>query len=82
MSGENRRPTSWLLPVIVAAVGAVFAINAAQNGALNAVPLTPLKWAGLAAMVAGAVVAFGKSPARKLIGVLVCGIGAIAVIYL
>lgn len=82
MSGENRRPMGRLLPVIVVAVGAVLAVSAAKSGALSAVKLTPVKWAGLAAMIAGAIVAFGKSPVRKLIGVLVCGIGAIVVIYL
>ena len=82
MSGENRRPTAWLLPVIVVAVGAYFLYDAAGRGTLKAVALSPVNWSGLGLMAAGLVCAFFKKPALKLAGVLACGIGAILVICL
>ena len=82
MFGENRRPTAWLLPVIVVAVGAYFLYDAAGRGTLKAVSLSPVNWSGLGLMAAGLVCAFFKQPALKLAGVLACGIGAILVICL
>ena len=82
MSGENRRPAAWLLPVIVVGVGAYFLYDAASRGTLKAATLSPVTWAGLGLMVAGLVCAFFKKPALKLAGVLACGIGAILVICL
>ena len=80
MSGEHRR--GWILPVIVVAVGAYFLVTGMQRGTLSAVTLRPVNWAGIALMAAGLVSAFMKKPALKLVGVLVCGIGAILVICL
>ena len=84
VSGENRRPGGWLLPVIVLAVGAYFLVNAMQHGALRAATLRPVNWVGLALMPVGAVCALAvkKRGLWKLAGVLVCGVGAIMVIYL
>ena len=80
MSGEHRR--GWILPVIVVAVGAYFLVTGMQRGTLSAVTLRPVNWAGIALMVAGLIFAFMKKPALKLLGVAVCGIGAILVICL
>ena len=82
MSGENRRMGGWLLPVIVVAVGAFFLYTNVQAGTLHAATLRPVNWAGIALMAAGALAAFWKKPLVKLMGVLVCGIGAIMVICL
>ena len=83
MSGEDRRSSAnrgWLLPVIVAAAGAAFLIASMRNGTLNAVALKPVNWAGLALMAAGVVPALGRKPLWKLVGTLICGVGAIMVI--
>ena len=80
MSGEHRR--GWILPVIVVAVGAYFLVTGMQRGTLSAVTLRPVNWAGIALMAAGLIFAFMKKPALKLLGVAVCGIGAILVICL
>ncbi len=82
MSGENRRPMGWILPVIVVVIGVGFALNAIRSGALNAVRLKAVNWAGLAVMAVGAVAAFMKKPLWKLAGVLACAVGAVMVIYL
>ena len=82
MSGEHRRFGGFMLPAIVVIVGVVYALSAAQNGTLKAVTLRPVNWAGVALLVAGAVAAFQKKPAVKLLGVLAAGIGAILVICL
>ena len=82
MSGEHRRTGSFMLPAIVVIVGVVYALTAAQSGALSAARLKPVNWAGLVLMAAGLAAAFIKKPAAKLAGVLVCGIGAILVICL
>ncbi len=82
MSGEHRRFGGWLLPAIVVIVGAVYALNAAQNGTLKAVTLKPVNWAGVALMAAGVIAAFQKKPVVKLVSVLAAGIGAILVICL
>lgn len=84
MSGENRRYGGWLLPVIVVAVGAYFLVDALQKGTLTAVALKPVNYAGLALMVAGlvGVLALRKRDLWKLVGTLVCGVGAIMVICL
>ena len=84
MSGENRRYSGWLLPVLVVAVGAYFLVNALQRGALEAVALKPVNWAGLALMAVGlvAAVALRKRDLWKLAATLVCGVGAILVICL
>ena len=79
MSGESR---GWLLPVIVVAAGLFFLIRGITGGTLNAVTLKPVNWAGIALMVVGLVTAFVNKSAGKLLGVLVCGIGAILVICL
>lgn len=79
MSGESR---GWLLPVIVVAAGLFFLIRGITGGTLNAVTLKPVNWAGIALMVAGLISAFMKKPALKLMGVTLCGIGAIMVICL
>ena len=80
MSGEHRR--SWILPVIVMAVGAYFLVTGMQRGTLSAVTLKPVNWAGIVLMAAGLVPAFMKKPTLKLLGVALCGIGAILVICL
>ena len=80
MSGEHRR--GWILPVIVVAVGAYFLVTGMQRGTLSAVTLRPDNWAGIALMAAGLISAFMKKPALKLLGVALCGIGAILVICL
>lgn len=80
MSGEHRRVGAWLLPVIVVAIGAYFLLAARQSGALRPVELKPVNWAGLTVMAAGLVPALGKKMPWKLVGTLVCGIGAILVI--
>ena len=84
MSGENRRYGGWLLPVIVVAVGAYFLVDALQKGTLTAVALKPVNYVGLALMVAGlvGVLALRKRDLWKLVGTLVCGVGAILVICL
>ena len=83
MSGEHRRHGGWILPVIVVAVGAYFLYAAAQKGALSAVTLKPLGWAGIALMVAGAALALivRKNKYIRLAGVLLCGVGAMMAIY-
>ncbi len=83
MSGEDRRFSAnrgWLLPVIVVIAGAAFLIASMRGGTLSAVALKPVNLAGLALMIAGAVPALGKKPLGKLIGTLICGVGAILVI--
>lgn len=82
MSGENRRIGGWLLPAIVVAVGAYFLISGMRSGTLRAVELKPVNWAGLGLMAAGLVAALLKKPVLKLLGVLVCAVGAIMVICL
>ena len=82
MSGENRRLGGWLLPVIVVAVGAYFLVTGMRSGTLRTVQLKPVNWVGLGAMLAGLVAALMKKPKLKLIGVLVCAVGAIMVICL
>ena len=84
MSGDRRRAGGWILPVIVVLVGAYFLWTSANRGALNAVKLTPAGWAGLALMVAGAVVAVAVRERRllKIAGVALCVAGAVMVIYL
>lgn len=82
MSGENRRPYGWLLPVIVVAAGAYFLISARQRGTLAPAALKGVNWVGLGLMVAGLVAALMKKPLVRLLGTLVCGIGAIMVICL
>lgn len=81
MSGERGR-TGWLLPVIVVIAGGYFLLTGMQSGTLRAATLKPVNWAGLAVMAAGLVLALGKQPVRKLLGVLACGVGAILVICL
>ena len=78
MSGERRRflPVIVLIALICALAGGV------QSGPLHAARLKPVNWMGIAMMAAGVALALGKAPARKLTGVLVCGIGAILVICL
>ena len=46
MSGENRRPYGWFLPVIVVAVGAYFLISASRSVSVkNATRYVPSsKW--------------------------------------
>ena len=82
MSGDRRRAGGWILPVIVVLVGAYFLWTSANRGALNAVKLTPAGWAGLALMVAGAVVAVRERRLLKIAGVALCVAGAVMVIYL
>ena len=82
MSGGRERIVGRLLPVIVIAVGAYFLLTGKANGTLSAARLRPVNWAGLALMAAGVAGAFFRKPLIKLIGVLVCGIGAILVICL
>lgn len=84
MSGENRRFGGWLLPVLVVAVGAYFLVNGLRTGTLRAVALGPVNWVGLGLMAAGLVVAIalGKRGLWKLVGTLICGVGAILVICL
>ena len=81
MSGEPRRFGGWLLPVIVVMVGAYVLLT---SGSLRPVALRPVQWAGIAAMIAGAVVtlAVRQRPLVRLAGVIVCGVGAILVICL
>ncbi len=82
MSGEHRRMGGFMLPAFVVIAGIVYALSAARNGTLSAAALKPVNWAGVALLVAGAVAAFQKKPAVKLVGVLAAGIGAILVICL
>ena len=81
MSGEPRRFGGWLLPVIVVMVGVYVLLT---SGNLRPVALRPVQWAGIAAMIAGAVVtlAVRQRPLVRLAGVIVCGVGAILVICL
>ena len=83
MSGEHRRHSGWILPVIVVAVGAYFLYTAARRGALRAVALGPVGWVGLALMVAGAALALivRRNKYLRLAGVLLCGAGAMMAIY-
>ena len=82
MSGENRRFGGFLLPVLVVAVGAYFLFTGARSGTLRAASLKPVTWAALRLMLVGLVAALRRSPALKLVGTLVCGVGAILVICL
>lgn len=82
MSGEKRRFGGWFLPVIVVAAGAYALYTAKQSGRLNAVALGPVNWAGLAAMVAGLVIALCLRGRWKLAGLAVCVVGAVMVMYL
>ncbi len=82
MSGEHRRFGGFILPVLVVMAGAYFLYTQTRSGTLSAVELKPVNWIGLGAMAAGLVAALQKRPALKLIGTLVCGVGAILVIGL
>ena len=82
MSGENRRFGGFILPVLVVMAGAYFLYTQARSGTLSVASLKPVNWAGLAAMAAGLLVALQRKPALKLVGTLVCGVGAILVICL
>ena len=82
MSGDHKRLGGWMLPVIVVAIGAYFLATAVRQGTLKPVELHPVNWIGLAAMLAGLIFsfAFKRSQRMRLLGLLVCGIGAIMVI--
>ena len=80
MSGEHRR--LLVLPAIVVAVGAWFLFTHMEAGTLKPPMLRPVNWAGLGLMLVGLVAALRRSPALKLVGTLVCGVGAILVICL
>lgn len=84
MSGEHRRFGGWLLPVLVVGVGVWLLATGFLSGTLRPVTLKPVGWAGLALMAGGIVACFAARQNRliKLLGVFVCGIGAILVICL
>ena len=66
MSGENRRPYGWFLPVIVVAVGAYFLISASRSGTLAPTTLKGVNWVGLGLMGVGLVAALMKKPLLRL----------------
>ena len=72
------------LPVIVVAVGAYFLITGMRAGTLTPVALKPVNWAGIALMLVGlgASLILRKKPMLRLLGVLICGVGAFLVICL
>lgn len=72
------------LPVIVVVIGAYFLISGMRAGTLTPVALKGENWAGLALMVVGlaASLIVRKESMLRLLGVLLCGVGAIMVICL
>lgn len=84
MSKEHRRPGSWLLPVLIAAVGVSYLVASNARGALSVAALKPINRVGLGVMLAGLVLALfvRKRPLARLAGVMLCGVGAILVICL
>ena len=96
MSGEHRRTGGsrgdrpglraiHLMPVIIVAVGAYFLITGMRAGTLTPIQLKGAHWAGLALMAVGLAASLiwqKKKPLVSLLGVLLCGAGAIMVICL
>ena len=84
MSGENRHFGGWFLPVLVVAVGIYLLTTGFQSGSLRPVAMKPVGWAGLALMAGGVIACFAARQNKliKLLGVMICGIGAILVICL
>ena len=80
----SRKAASWLIPAFMLLVLSYLGFRDIENGTLTRAVLRPVQWVGIGALLGGYVLGVfgGRRAALRLIGVVVCGIGAIMVIYL
>ena len=80
----SRKAASWLIPAFMLLVLSYLGFKDIENGTLTRAVLRPVQWVGIGALLCGFALGWfgGRRAALRLIGVVVCGIGAIMVIYL